>query len=402
MTGQSERGERDLLDYLAVLVRWRRLIIIGTLASGLIVAGISLVLPEKWTARTSLLPPDDDTGSLGVSMLGGAGVSGIPAGLAGLIGASTPSERLLTLLDSRLLLGLAVDRYDLVEVYEARHRDHAIDILELNVERELGGDGSVAIEVTASTPQLSADLTNTMAQLLDSLNREYRQNQATSRRTFLAERLASTRAEMAQDAGRLRDFQKEHGVVDIKAQTAAAVDVVKNVVNELSIIQVELGVAQQQLAPGHPERRLLELQVEQLQKRLQLLVGDLSEEIGHQAVAESTPLGPPLQALPDLMHEFAELTLQLEVKQQILALLSGRLEEAKYGEALNTPTLQVLDRATPPHARSFPRRGILTVAGAGSAFVLLTLLAFVLEAWDRSRQERQGGVDALRSAWKGD
>jgi len=33
--------------------------------------------------------------------------------------------------------------------------------------------------------------------------------------------------------------------------------------------------------------------------------------------------------------------------------------------------------------------------------VLLVLLAFVLEAWDRSRREHQGSVGALRDAWKG-
>jgi len=96
-------------------------------------------LSEVWTARTSLLPPDEESGSLGLSLLGGAGSSSIPPGLAGLIGASTPSERLLTLIDSRRLLGEVVDRHRLVQQYEALHRDQAIDVLALQVERELGG-----------------------------------------------------------------------------------------------------------------------------------------------------------------------------------------------------------------------------------------------------------------------
>jgi tyrosine-protein kinase Etk/Wzc len=397
VSGPVDPDQRHLLDYLAVVVRWRRMLIVGTLATAVVVAGISLVLPEKFTARTSLLPPDDDSGGLGLSMLGGSGVSGIPPGLAGLIGASTPSERLLTLLDSRRLLGLAVERHGLVERFEAPTRDHAIDQLALQIERELGGDGSLAIEVTAATPQLAADLANTTASLLDSLNREYRQRQARSTRSFLERRLASTRAEVAQDAEGLRRFQKQHGLVDVEAQTSAAVDVIKIVVGELSLLQVELGVAEETLSPDHPDRQLLGLKVEQLQKRLNLLVGEAA------TAADASPaLGPPLQVLPDLMHEYGRLTLQLEVKQQILAFLSALLEEAKYGEARNTPTLQVLDEATPPHVRSFPRRAVLTVAGAGAALVLLTLLAFVFEAWERSRRSQQEGVQALRDAWRGD
>ncbi len=294
-----------------------------------------------------------------------------------------------------------MDRHGLVGEYEALHRDHAIDILTLNVERELGGggDGSLAIEVSAGTPQLAAALTNTMAALLDSLNRGYRTRQASATRRFLAERLHSTRGELAQDAGRLRDFQNEHGIVDLKAQTAAAVDVVKGIVLELSLLQVELGVVSQQLAPEHPDRKVLELQVGELQKRLRSLVGDLSTEIGD-SVVEDSGLGPPLQRLPDLMHEYAALTLEMQVREQILAFLDAKLEEAKYGEARNTPTLQVLDLATPPHTRSFPRRGILTVAGAGTALVLLTLLAFVLEAWQKGSAAQQDRLAAIRGEWR--
>ncbi|HCL27489.1 MAG TPA: hypothetical protein DIC52_03510 [Candidatus Latescibacteria bacterium] len=396
----ADTKERNLLDYIYVLVKWRRLLIIGTLVATVVVIGVSFLLPERWTARTSLLPPDEEGGGMGLSLLGGGGGSGIPSGLAGLIGASIPSERLLTLLDSRRLLGLAVDRHELVAAYDALHRDQAIDILALNIQRELGDDGSLAIEATADSPTIAADLTNTMASLLDSLNREYRQRQAHSMRGFLEQRLQITRADLAQDAGRLRTFQKEHGIVDIEAQTAAAVDVIKGIVLELSLAQVELGVASQQLAPEHPDRRVLEMQTDELQKRLHDLVGDLSVEIGDNAIESGSALGPPLHQLPDLMHEYAELTLQLEVREQILAYLGAKLEESKYGEARNTPTLQVLDRATPPHTRSFPRRAVLTVAGAGSALVLLTLLAFVLEAWQRNSASQSERLEAIRGVWR--
>lgn len=392
----TNRNERDLLDYILVLVKWRRMLIVGTLVAAVVVAAVSFVLPERWTARTSLLPPEEEGGSLGMSLLGASG-SGIPPGLAGLIGASTPSERLLTLLDSRRLLGLAVDQHTLVRGFEALHRDHAIDLLSESVERELGGDGSLAIEVTASTPKLAADLTNTLADLLDSLNREYRQRHAQATRGFLEERLKSTRADLAQDAGLLRAFQKQHGIVDIEAQTTAAVDVAKGIVLELSLMQVELGVLSQQLSPEHPDRHLLGVRVDELQRQLQALVGDLSRDIGDEAVRA---LGPPLQHLPDLMHDYAELTLQMKVREEILAFLGAKVEEAKYREALNTPTLQVLDRATPPHTRSAPRRAILTAAGAGTSLVLLTLLAFVLEAWERGGAGRQGRVDAIRGEWR--
>lgn len=395
------RDDRDFLDYAYVLVRWRRLLLVGTLAAAAAAAGISLILPERWTAQTTLLPPEEDGGGFGLSLL--AGGSSVPPGLASLVGMATPSERLLTLLDSRHLLGLAVDRFDLVRTYDALHRDQAIDILAENVERKLGSDGSLEIEATASTPQLAADLTNALAGLLDSLNREYKQGQARATRGFLEERVARTRADLEADAGRMRDFQKEHGLVDIENQTAAAVEVVKGIVLELSLQQVELGVVSRQLAPDHPDRQLLAVRVDELDRRLRALVGDLASGASRESErlrSGSGPLGPPLKALPDVMHDYAEFALQLKMREEILTYLGAKLEESKYREALDTPTLQVLDVATPPKTRSAPRRAVLTAVAGGSAAVLLAMLAFAFEGWRRSQESRSEQIEAIRSAWR--
>jgi uncharacterized protein involved in exopolysaccharide biosynthesis len=389
----TTRDERNLLDYLFVLVKWRRMLIVGTIAATVVGAGVSLVLPERWTARTSLLPPEDEGGGLGLSLMSGGG--GLPASLAGLVGMATPSERLLTLLSSRRLLGLAVDRHDLIVEYQALHRDHAIDLLSENVESALGGAGSVAVEATAATPELAAEVANTLASLLDSLNREYRQSQASSLRQFLEQRVASTRGDLAADGERLRVFQTTHGIVDIESQTQAAVDVAKGLALELSLMEVELGVVSRQLAPDHADRQSLAMKVAELERQLRILVGDLSRDVGTEAAAER-PLGPALNELPNLMYEYAELTLQLKMREEVLLFLGAQLEETKVREARNTPTLQVLDRATPPKTRTAPRRALLTLAAGGSAFVLLALLAFVLEAWERGGADNRDRMDAIR------
>ena len=390
---------RDLLDYLFVLVKWRRLLMAGTLAATIAGAGVSLLLPERWTARTSLLPPEEEAVGIGRSLLPGSG--GLPLGLAGLVGLPIPSERLLTLLESRRLLGLAVDRHDLIEVYGAPHREAAIEWLSEAVESELGDDGSLVLRATARTPELAADLANTLAALLDSLNREYRRRQASSLRGFLESRVRSTRQELGADGARLREFQDAHGVVDIEAQTAAAVDLAKGLAFELSLKQVELGVLSRQVAPDHADRQGLAIRVEELDRQLQILVGDLSRRLGDQApVAAESPLGPPLKALPELMQEYAALTLQVKMREEVLILLGAQLEEAKVREARDTPTLQVLDPATPPKTRSAPRRTLLTAAAGGAAGVLLTLLAFLLEAWQRDGEAHRDRLAAIRDQLK--
>ena len=390
---------RDLLDYLLVLAKWRRLLIAGTLLATVAGAGVSLVLPERWTARTSLLPPEEEAVGIGRSLL--QAPSALPLGLAGLAGLAIPSERLLTLLESRRLLGLAVDRHGLVEVYGAPHRDAAVEWLSEAVESELGDDGSLVVRATAESPQLAADLAATLAALLDSLNREYRQRQASSLRAFLESRVRSTREELGADAARLRGFQDAHGVVDIESQTAAAVDVAKGLALELALKEVELGVLSRQLAPEHADRQALAIRVQELDRQLQALVGDLSRRVGREpGPPEERPLGPPLKAMPAVMQEYAALTLQVKMREEVLLFLGARLEEAKLREARDTPTLQVLDPATPPKTRSAPRRALLTAAAGGSAAVLLTLLVFLLEGWQRDGAGRRDRLEAIRDQLK--
>ena len=120
--GESEhglRGEQNLLDYLFVLVRWRRFIMVSTLTVTITAVGTSLVLPQTWTAQTKLLPPEEEGGArMGLSLVLG---NAMPAGLRGLVGGATPSERLITLLESNRVAGGIVDEFELVSLFGVPH-----------------------------------------------------------------------------------------------------------------------------------------------------------------------------------------------------------------------------------------------------------------------------------------
>jgi len=398
----SVAQEQSFLDYVYVVLRWRRLITVTTLVVALTAAGVSLVLPERWTARTSLLPPEEEgTDQLGLSLILGTGV---PAGLAGLVGMSSPSERLITLLESRRVLGNIVDDFHLIDTYNAPHRDHAIGLLNEHVKKELESDGTLAIEVTADTPESAADLANALAARLDSVNRLYRRQQAKAMKGFLADRLVAVREEMASGAESLQAFQETYGLVDIKAQTQASVELIRSLVQELTLLEVELGWKSKQMSPDHPERELLELQVQVLRERVEATVGGIAATASSHTDLPTgpapMPLGPPLRDLPKLMFEYTELTLELTVREEIVRFLGAKLEEAKYREALNTPTLQVLDRATPPKARSAPRRVLLVLGCTAASLALSMALAFGLESMSRVAEANRDKVEDIRQLFR--
>lgn len=55
--------EKNVLDYVYVLAKWRRLIIYPVFFVVLAAAGVALLLPERWQADTMLLPSEEEPGS---------------------------------------------------------------------------------------------------------------------------------------------------------------------------------------------------------------------------------------------------------------------------------------------------------------------------------------------------
>ena len=385
-------GEQtNVLDYVFVIVKWRRLIMCSVVVVTVASAGISVLLPEQWTAETKLLMPEDDSSPVDLSgLLGNA----MPTGLRGFVGGSTTSERLLTLLDSDRMLGTIVDDFELKSVYSVLYHDEAIEILREQIETELEDDGTLNIRLTAKNPHIAADLTNGLSALLDRLNREYKRKQARDLRLFLAERMALTEKEFKLGGLKLQNFQERYGLVDIKAQTSASVDVLKGIVQELAQLEVELSVMERQLHSEHEGKRVLELKVAALKHQLNRLQGDLAMNSSNGETL--TALGPPLKHLPELLLENTKLSLEVELRSEIIRFLGSKYEEAKYKEALNTPTLQVLDVAIPPRTRSGPRRTLIVTSSFAVGAMLSIVIAFLFESWNRLGRENREKMASIR------
>ena len=389
--------DKTLLDYFYVLVKWRKLIIWPVIAVALLSSGVVLVLPERWQAETVLLPSEEDPGRFEMSMLLSPN---LPGGLGGLLGQATPGERLLTILQSRRVLGAIVDRFGLVEDYGVANRDVAIETLESLLESELSRDGALTISVEGSSPTLAADMANALAAELDAVIRNNKRQQADGLRLFLSERMETVQGEIEVKARSIRDFQEGKGVVDVQAQTTAMVELTQHIVKELALLEVKLGIAERSLKDDHEERILLKMEADELSRQLQLVVGkELDGDSGQLERDTFNALGPPLRQWPSLGIEYAQLTLELKIAEQVLAFLSAQLEDAKYRQAQDAPTLQILDPATVPEFRSAPSRMLIVLIAIAISLVFGTVLAFFFESVQHISSENRDKIEAIRQAW---
>lgn len=391
------QSEKTLLDYFYVLIKWRKIVIWPVIAVGFLSAAVSLALPERWKAVTVLLPSEEDPGRFEMSMLLSPN---LPGGLGGLLGQATPGERLLTILQSRRVLGAMVDRFGLVEDYGVVNRDMAIETLDGLMEAELSRDGALTISVEGSSPRLAADMANALAAELDVVIRKNKRQQADGLRLFLSERMETVQGEIEAKARAIRDFQEGEGIIDVQAQTTAMVELTKSIVNELALLEVKLGIAKQSLKDDHEDRILLEMEAVQLRGQLQRVVGrDLEGDVEGLQQDTFNALGPPLREWPSLGLEYAQLTLELKIAEQVLAFLAAQLEDAKYRQAENAPTLQVLDPATVPEFRSAPSRALIVLISTGISLVAGILLAFFFESFQHLSSENRDKIEAIRQAW---
>ena len=384
--------DRNLLDYIYVLVKWRRTISTCVLVVALAAAGVSLMLPEKWTANALLLPHEEDVGRFEMSMLMSAA---IPGNVGGLLGQSTPGERLVTILKSRRVLGAMVDRFDLVADYDVPNRDLAMEGLAELIETELGSGGTLRVQVEASSADLAANLANALVAELDAVINLQKRSMADGDRGFLESRLDSVQREIEIRGLKLQHLQEEYGIVDLEAQTQAIVGVAQHIVQELTLQEVKLGIAEGALHPDHEERRLLEMQVAELRHHLDQVVGDFEKGMGSQAEAAFAALGPPLKELPELGLQFARFSLELKLSEHTLTFLAAQLEDAKLRQSKQVPAVQVLDPATPPEYRSAPRRMLIVLVAALLSLVMSVVVAFVGESLTELSNKQQEKLKAI-------
>ena len=384
--------DRNLLDYIYVLVKWRRTISTCVLVVALAAAGVSLMLPEKWTANALLLPHEEDVGRFEMSMLMSAA---IPGNVGGLLGQSTPGERLVTILKSRRVLGAMVDRFDLVADYDVPNRDLAMEGLAELIETELGSGGTLRVQVEASSADLAANLANALVAELDAVIDLQKRSMADGDRGFLESRLDSVQREIEIRGLKLQHLQEEYGIVDLEAQTQAIVGVAQHIVQELTLQEVKLGIAEGALHPDHEERRLLEMQVAELRHHLDQVVGDFEKGMGSQAEAAFAALGPPLKELPELGLQFARFSLELKLSEHTLTFLAAQLEDAKLRQSKQVPAVQVLDPATPPEYRSAPRRMLIVLVAALLSLVMSVVVAFVGESLTELSNKQQEKLKAI-------
>lgn len=343
----------------------------------------ALLATPIYTARTVILPPQQQASAASamLSQLGGlAGIAGVAAGI------KSPDEQYVAFLRSASLQDGLIQQFKLRQRYKVDTLEDTRKTMSRTV--QVSADkktGLITIAVDDKDPRFAAALANAHVPALSRMMGSLALSEAQQRRVFFEQQLEKT--QHALDAAEIgfREEQQRGGIVATEALAETSVKAGAALRAQIAQKEVQVQALRSYATEQNPDlqRALSELgALRQQLKRLEQGGGDTSPS-------------------PTAGLQAAKSYRDVKVLQAKLEVLIKQYEMARLDEAREGPLLQVVDPATTPERRSKPKRTLSVFLGTLAAGVSGLFFALTRRAL-RNRIAQPGqaaGFAALKKAW---
>ena len=374
-----------LLDYLRVLIKHKKMILLMTFVAGAASILYSVTLPNIYSAKAMILPSEDDKGMMGAMLTQMGGLAGVAGGLGG----PTKTDLYVTMLKSETVKDPIIDRFHLMQVYKAKFRVDAYQVLEKNAVVAAGKkDGVLSITVDDEDPKRAAAIANGYVEELGKVAAGLSMSGAGKNRAFLEERLANANADLQRAEEAMKLFQNRNKAVSVTDQAKASIEGVAQLRGQLAAKEVHLGTLQRQFTDSSQEVKAAKTAIANLKVQIAKLEGSS----GNSAI-------PSLGSLPQMGQEYGRLLREFKIQETLVELLTKQYEMVKLNEAKDVAPFLVLQKAKVPEKKSKPQRSKIVKTAVMASLLGSALLALVLEKVMQLKRERQG---AHAEGWSSD
>jgi len=368
----------SLLDYVEIIFNSRKLIIKNIISVTLLSIIISLLLPYKYKATATMLPPNTEQASL-IGMIS----SNIPSEIGGLAslgggilpGVATPSDLYAAIMRSSSVKGAIIKKYDLKKEFKAKTSYDASKALDEITAIEVTQEGIIAVSVTYTNKYLAADIANSYLEELDRFNTETAMTTGKKYRIFIEKRLKETADILSSAEEKLREFQENHRTIALDAEVEQAITMIAELESKIILLEVKKGALSSSSYANTPYLYSINRELRELKKQLQKIELGTDEK---DSLGFGAGFSIPFSKLPELSLEYARLFRDVTVQGVIYELLIQQYEQAKIMELKDTPTVQILDKAGAPERRSFPKRSVIVIIAVICSFLISTLYVFMV------------------------
>jgi uncharacterized protein involved in exopolysaccharide biosynthesis len=374
---QVADDEINLLEYLLVLVKNKRMILTSSAVAFVLACILSLLMPNIYSATARILPPQEKTGGLG-TMLGGASDL---AALAGISIDNSSGELYVGMLQSRSIADALIDRFKLMEVYDQDYRVKTYEALSEHATISLGkDDGIISVTVEDEEPVRAAAMANAYVEEFKKLNLNLNLSKSGRERLFLENRLELVKVDLKNAEERLTEFQKSNKTIRIDDQATVIIEAIALLKGEQASKEVELGVLKSSQTEQNPQVKALRESIVQIKAQIDKLAkSSKSGTIEDIFIATAD--------VPELGIQYGRLLRDLKIQEALFELLTKQYEMAKISEAKDTSSIQVLDDALVPDKKAKPKRSLIVLAITFVVGFFSLLWAFIREYGQRMPEE---------------
>jgi len=362
----------DIIHVL--LINWKT-ILKSTLAAVIVIFFyLWLISPVTYNAPVTVLPPPeaDQISGLG-SILSGSGVGDFLTGKF----APGNSQLFIQILKSRTAAEYVIRKNNLLEFYDEETEYEAIKKLQNDLSMDLSKEGIITLSVNVSTgfipkifsdsdsiKNLSARISNSFVEALDSINREKVSYRAKRAREYIEAQLIQTKTELDSAEMRLMEFQKENKTISLPEQLTSVIEGAAKLKAEMVNTEIEIALLEPNSRQDNKNLLALRKRLSQLQREYDKFDIDSDDYL----LAFSN--------VPELGMQLSKLFRTVKIKNEVYLLLQQQYYKERIQENRDVPTIDVLDEAIPPKKQVSPRLGYTTAVG--SVFVLLLVSLFFL------------------------
>lgn len=350
VTTKPIQTEVNLLEVLNILMgRWK---LISRITSGSTVLTIIVVLliPNKYTATTVVLPPNQNS-SISSELLGQLGGSGALASLAGAgLGIKNPGDMYVSLFRSRTVEDALIHRFGLMARFHTKTMVDTRARFEDRCTVTLGTkDGLIRINVTDTDPNFAAELANAYVDEFRKHSDSLAITEASQRRVFFQQQLTEANENLVKAEEAMKETQQSTGVLQLDSQARALIESVAVLRAQVTAKEVELQSMRSYATEDNPQYLLAQQQLDALKAQLAKAAGTGGSSGSDFGVSKSNLSGGGIAYLNSLRD--------VRYYETVEGLLAKQFEVAKLDEA-RQGSIQVSDLAVPPDKHSSPKRGL--------------------------------------------
>jgi tyrosine-protein kinase Etk/Wzc len=381
--GNSTPREFDILDVLLIIAARKRLIFLASTVGFVLAIGLVLLVKASYTAKTMILPPEQEQSS-GAVMMGQFGALASMTGLGASLGIKNPVDLYIGILQSETVVDRMIRRFNLMEFYHAKRWSDVRYALKSRSSFVADKDGMIAISVTDHDPKKAAAMANAYVDELYRVNNRLALGGSSQRRLFYEQQLSQEKDRLADAEVALKQTEEKTGVIAPSGQTETIIRQVAQLQAEITSREVQLDALRTSSTEQNPDVIRLNTELSGLRGQLRdLETGTAKHVPGDISIIAAN--------VPQAGLEYIRKERDVKYHQLLFDLLARQYEAARMDEAKSAPVIQVVDPALVPDRKSAPFRALWALTGAALGFFLTIGWVLASHIYQRMAADEEQG-----------